>query len=274
MGLATASAHAQTAQTLSARFKDGLIFVDVQANGEAGVFLLDTGANKTVFSRPFADRAFVRLGRARDITGRGGEIDARQGGAVVLSLVDGPSQRVEPVVFDLSQPSQAMGVPLAGILGEDVLRDFVVILDYRDERVMLAREAVDPADATPLTVGAAPYVVATASLKGRTAQGVFEIDTGSNTAVEFWRPFARAAFGEGLGVRRPGLGVAGLSVVEDGRIDALDVAGRRIVSPAVNFADETPASDPVARYGGVIGGPAWSGLVVTLDLPHRLIWLR
>ena len=115
--LAAGGAQAEPAQTLSTQFKHGLIFVDGEVNGARGVFLLDTGANKTVFSRAFADRAFVRLGRARDITGRGGEVGARQGGAVTLSLAGGPRDQVEPVVFDLSQPSQAMGVPLDGILG-------------------------------------------------------------------------------------------------------------------------------------------------------------
>ena len=265
--LAAGGAQAEPAQTLSTQFKHGLIFVDGEVNGARGVFLLDTGANKTVFSRAFADRAFVRLGRARDITGRGGEVGAR--------LAGGPRDQVEPVVFDLSQPSQAMGVPLDGILGEDFLDGFVVTLDYRGQRVSLAREADDPPDAMPLTVRSAPYVEARVSLGDRTAKGLFEIDTGSNTAVEFWRPFARAAFGDApTTTSAAGLGVAGVSVVEHGHIDALEVAGRRIVSPIVNFADETPPNDPVAHYGGVIGGPAWSGLVVTLDLPHRLIWLR
>ena len=54
-----------------------------------------------------------------------------------------------------------------------------------------------------------------------------------------------------------------------------DVAGRRIVNPEVNFADETaPAAEAGASYAGVIGGPAWNGLVLTLDLPHRRMWLR
>jgi hypothetical protein len=167
------------------------------------------------------------------------------------------------------------GVPLDGILGEDFLDGFVVTLDYRGQRVSLAREADDPPDAMPLTVRSAPYVEARVSLGDRTAKGLFEIDTGSNTAVEFWRPFARAAFGDApTTTSAAGLGVAGVSVVENGHIDALEVAGRRIASPLVNFADETPPSDPVPRYGGVIGGPAWDGLVVTLDLPSRLIWLR
>ena len=111
-------------------------------------------------------------------------------------------------------------------------------------------------------------------LGGHIAEGEFEIDTGSNTAIEFWRPFARAGFGDELGARAVGLGVAGESVTARGRIDRLEVAGRTIAAPQVNFADETRADDAGLRYGGVIGGPAWGGLVLTLDLPRRRMWVR
>jgi len=63
-------------------------------------------------------------------------------------------------------------------------------------------------------------------------------------------------------------------VTARGRIDRLEVAGRAIANPQVNFADETRADDAGPRYGGVIGGPAWSGIVLTLDLPRRRMWVR
>jgi hypothetical protein len=256
-------------------FKNGLIFVDVRVNGASGVFLLDTGATASVFDPRFAEAAGVRLGRPRQIEGRGGDVAARQGQAVQLALAGGAEARIEPVVTDLSQASDAMGVPLAGILGEDFLQGFVLTLDYRDQTVALARDTEAPADATPIRFGRTPYVAAQVLLNGRAAGGDFEIDTGSNTAIEFWEPFAKSALGDARGTRDIGLGVAGESTIERGHVDALDVAGRRIAVPQVNFADETPpAADAGPAYAGVIGGPAWNGLVLTLDLPHRRMWLR
>jgi hypothetical protein len=168
-----------------------------------------------------------------------------------------------------------MGVPLAGILGEDFLQGFVLTLDYRDQTIALARDAQAPTDAMPIHFGHAPYVTAQVLLNGRVAGGDFEIDTGSNTAIEFWRPFARSALGDARGTRDVGLGVAGESTIERGHVDALDVAGHRIVGPEVNFADETPpGADAGPAYAGVLGGPAWAGLVLTLDLPHQRMWLR
>jgi hypothetical protein len=261
-------------EPVAASFKDGLVFVDAAVNGARGVFLLDTGAAATAIDPRFAGAAFVRQGRPRDVVGRGGDVGARQGEAVVLALSDGSNSRIAPVIMDLSQASSAMGVRLAGILGEDFLRGFVLTLNYRDRTLGVSRDTAVPADATAIDFGQTPYVPARASLGGRVAEGDFQIDTGSNTAVEFWRPFARARLGEHLGSSDVGLGVAGGSVIKRGRIDMLEVAGRKIISPEVNFADQTRPDDAGPRYGGVIGGPAWNGLVLTLDLPHRMMWLR
>ncbi len=270
----TAAAGAQT-PPIGASFKNGLIFVDVQVNGAKGVFLLDTGAAGSVFDSRFAETAGVRLGRPRQISGRGGDVAAREGQAVQLILPGGPQARIEPVVTDLSQASSAMSVPLAGILGDDFLQGFVLTLDYRDQSVAMVRDAAPPADATPIRFGRTPYVSAKVVLNGRTAGGDFEIDTGSNTAIEFWAPFAKSALSDARATRGVGLGVAGESTIERGQVDALEVAGRTIGAPQVNFADETPPGpDAGPAYAGVIGGPAWTGLVLTLDLPHRRMWLR
>ncbi|MDR3512918.1 MAG: aspartyl protease family protein [Caulobacteraceae bacterium] len=260
---------------VGARFQDGLIFVDAEVNGSPGVFVLDTGAAATVLTPGFAQASGLRLGRRRRIDATGGDVGARQAEVVELSLAGGSSARIAPLVADLSGISRAMGVPIAGVLGEDVLRSFVVTLDYRDRRVALARSVQDPPDATPIRFGATPYVEARAVLGDRIADGEFEIDTGSNTAVVFWRPFARAKFGDAPARRDVGVGAGGRLAVESGSIDALEVAGRRIAPLAVNFADTSaPPDDAGPRYGGLIGGPAWEGLILTLDLPGRRMWVR
>ena len=71
-----------------------------------------------------------------------------------------------------------------------------------------------------------------------------------------------------------GLGVAGETVNRKTRIDSLLVAGRRIAEPEANLADETVPDDAGRGYGGVIGGPAWSGLSITLDFPRGRFWVR
>lgn len=269
------AAAAQTGPApLRATFKDDLVFVEASIDGTRGLFLVDTGATASALDPRFAQAAFVHLGRPREVEGRDGDVGARQAGPVRLDLAGGPSVRIEPVAIDLSQASSAMGEPLAGIVGEDVLGRFEVTLDYRDQQLFIQAPASDPPDAIPLRFDGVPYAHGRAVLAGRSADGEFQIDTGSNTAVEFWRGFSRDRLGGAHGTRDVGLGVDGETVTERGRIDALQIAGRTITDPEVNFADEGRPDDARPDYAGVIGGPAWRGLVLTLDLPGRRMWVR
>ena len=213
--------------------------------------------------------------------GGGGAAHARQAENVRLALSGGAPGKdidaeVDPTVADLTQIDQGMRTHLDGILGDDVLRRFVVTLDYRDGVVRLdpPEGAAPPADAVRMGGLAVPFVPAHVQQGGRGADADFQIDTGSNTAIEFWAPFARQAFPDARVTPGAGLGVGGLTLTERGRLDALVVAGHVIAGPQANFADSTVPDDAGPAYGGVIGGPAWRGLVLTLDFPHRRVWLR
>ena len=262
---------------VASSFHQGLIFVRATiGDGPEGVFLLDTGASETVVDARYAAQAHVKLGDPLTLRGGGGARDARQAENVRLRLSGGPAGLLDPTVADLSPVARGMSQRLDGILGDEFLTRFVVELDYRAHRVKMlpAGSVTAPADATRIRLARTPFLVATVSQGGRRATAEFQIDTGSNTALEFWRPFARAAFPDARGYEGEGLGVAGGTLNRKTRIDLLDVAGRRIFGPQANLDDESRPSDAGPDYGGVIGGPAWSGLAITLDFPHRRFWVR
>jgi hypothetical protein len=227
-----------------------------------------------VLDARFADAAHMKLGDAIHLLGGGGATDARQAEDVPLTLAGEPPLPTDPVVADLAAPSRGMGVRLDGILGDDVLRRFVVTLDYRDHAVRLSQSESAPADAIPMRLIATPFVAATIEDGGRRPSAEFQIDTGSNTALAFWAPFAARALAPGRTRSALGVGVAGETHGEIGRVDALDVAGQRIAAPKADFTDRIRPDDAGPDYGGAIGGPAWEGLVLTLDFPHRRVWAR
>lgn len=273
-------AHAQASDHKSdgTLFRQGLIFVRVTLeNGPEGLFLLDTGAQETVIDSHFAAQARLHLGRRVDLEGRGGDVGARRVEGVMLRVLGQGPLRLSPTVTDLSPASQAMGLSLAGILGDDILTRFVVTLDYSAGQASLTppqNAPAPPSDAVSIRFASLPFVRARVSRAGRIAEGEFQIDTGSNTAVEFWRPFAARAFPEAKGQPDQGLGVAGSAVILRDHIDALDIAGRRTGALSVNLADQTRPKDAGEAYAGVIGGPAWAGLILTLDFPRGRLWLR
>ena len=260
-----------------ASFRQGLIFVRATVgDGPEGVFLLDTGAGESVIDARYAAATHVKLGDPLTLRGGGGARDARQGEDVHLRLPGGQSGLIDPTVADLSAVASGMGQRLDGILGDDFLSQFVVELDYRRRRVALrAPETVTPPQgAARMRLGRTPFVLARVGRGARAAEAEFQIDTGSNTALEFWRPFARASFPDASGYEGQGLGVAGATLNRKTRIDLLEVAGTRILGPEANLDDDTRPDDADAAYGGVIGGPAWEGLCITVDFPHRRCWVR
>jgi hypothetical protein len=281
LGLAFALALVASAQAaeIPATFRDGLIFVRASIGaGPPGVFLLDTGAGTTILDARFAGAAGVKLGDPIRLVGGGGAANARRAENVRLTLAGGGDigGEVDPTVADLTQIDRGMRTHLDGILGDDLLRRFVVTLDYRASVVRLdpPDSASAPADAVRMGGLIVPFVAAHVQQGGRGADAEFQIDTGSNTAIELWAPFARRAFPDAAVTPGAGMGVGGFTQTERGRLDALVVAGHTITGPQANFADRTMADDAGPAYGGVIGGPAWRGLVLTLDFPHRRVWLR
>ena len=224
----------------------------------------------------YAAQARVKLGDPLTLKGGGGARDARQGEDVHLKLSGGQAGRLDPTVADLSPAARGMGQRLDGILGDDFLGRFVLGLDYRERRVALRQPEMvtPPVDAARIRFARTPFILARTSLGPRVVEAEFQIDTGSNTALEFWRPFARAAFPGAEGFEGQGLGVAGGTLTRRTRIDLLEVAGRRIADVEANLDDDTRPDDADAHYGGVIGGPAWRGLAIVLDFPHGRFWVR
>jgi hypothetical protein len=278
IALALGLAAPAMATDIPAEFRDGLIFVRVAIGaGPPGVFLLDTGAGASILDARLASAAGVKLGDPLHLVGGGGAADARRAENVRLTLAGGAiDAEVDPTVADLTRIDRGMRLHLDGILGDDVLRRYVVTLDYRGGTVRFdpPQAVTPPADAARMGGLIAPYVAAHVQQAGRGADAQFQIDTGSNTAIELWAPFARQAFPGASVSPGAGMGVGGMTRTERGRLDALTVAGHTIAQPAANFADGTVPDDAGPAYGGVIGGPAWQGLILTLDFPHRRVWLR
>jgi len=254
-----------------------LIFAEVEANDRAGAFLVDTGAPTTVIDSAFADRIGARRGgEAQTLRGAGGF------GAVPGRIIDnlkvqargGPAMQLDPPAADLSGIAAAMQRPLDGILGGDYLARLIVELDYRSGgfRVLDPSRTTPPATSFPLAIRSTPYIQATVTHEGRRAAAVFQIDTGSNTAVEFSAAFARRAFPQVRGETVDAVGLTGETHKRIARLDLLEVAGLRHERIDANFADVLRPDDAGRDYAGIVGGPVFAGRVVVIDYGRARLW--
>jgi hypothetical protein len=267
-----ACARAADGRTLAARLDRDLFFVPASAGSGSGLFLIDTGAPVTVLDLAFARRIGAPAEDRQLMKGAGGARAAWRAPPMTVTPQGGPSVRLTPSMTDLSRVAQGMGAPLAGVIGCDLLSGFSVTFDYRDGAVSLASSVRPPPGASRMRFSRTPYVACLATAGGRSVAAEFQIDTGSNTAIEFWRPFADKAFPD-VEVSAGGvLGVAGSEQSRRGRVDRLALDGLTITDLEANFANETRPDDAGPAHGGIIGGPAWRGLSVTLDFPDRLLW--
>lgn len=278
LGLLAASAACPVAARTAMQGGRELIFAEVTANGRPGSFLVDTGAPTTVLDTAFVEAIGAERGEGQTLRGAGG-FGAVPGHVVdnlTLQAKGGPKMQLDPSATDLGAIGQAMQRPLDGILGSDYLATLIVELDYRSGAVRFLdpRETLPPADASPLTVRSTPYIRAAVTLGGKRAAGDFQIDTGSNTAVELYAPFARRVFPGARGEAVDSVGIGGESHKRLGRLDVLEAAGLRLAPVEANFADTLRPDDAGPNHAGILGGPVFAGKVVVIDYARAKLWIR
>ncbi len=113
-----------------------LLLVDVAVDGgEARPFILDTGASGTLVDAAAAEVGPEAERGAVTVRGAGGEEELAL--VTLDSLALGGARLLGPTVAlgDLAQLRQLVGADVAGVLGYDFLRNFVVKVDYANSRV-------------------------------------------------------------------------------------------------------------------------------------------
>lgn len=114
-----------------------LALVPVLVNGVGPFsFGMDTGAGATILAPTTADRAEVVERRSTEAIGGGGTFDVQSGTARVR--VGDLTREVEVGITPMDMLSAAVGAPLDGLLGQDLLGTVAMSIDYANRRLILA----------------------------------------------------------------------------------------------------------------------------------------
>ena len=228
------------------RVETGHVLVRPVVDGrEVGWFVFDSGAGGLVIDDDIADSLNLRGFGKVVAVGVSGRTDARFREASSLRL--GPLEISDPLFVELSLDflEGAFGVPVAGLVGYDVLAHSIVLFD-QENRVerdpILEIHAPDSgvfADATwsKLTLDERLPCIE-ASFEGGHS-GLFKIDTGASGNLTFHAPAVKRfdlARGRKLQQRRTA-GVGGVGRSWSGKVDWLEIAGQRFEDLEVEFAD-------------------------------------
>ncbi len=144
------------AALLPARIVSNFFLVEAkQADGHTYRFLIDTGSRATLVSAALAHSL-----RTKDKAGSPGMV--RLSGAMAdeleleaatlksLRLGDATFEQVSVLIYDFTEFSGQLGLPLDGVIGFPIFRDTVLTLDYPGARLMLAPPGAEAGRPAPV----------------------------------------------------------------------------------------------------------------------------
>jgi hypothetical protein len=244
--LAAAAASPAAAAETACWFDQDTVVVAAEVAGVAGDYILDTATSTTQLGDTQAQGA--------------GHVETRLRGEIRiagLTLKDRPVQ-----VARLDLRTGALPTPVAGVLGADLLRDFVVDVSFAPCRVGIWRPGEAPRFSTsralPLRwIGGVPTVRAAVSDGPHAWRGAFALATGAPTPVRIADAYAAA----------PGA-VAPKELYPGGalwpRLRALSFAGRLFEALPAGL---TPSAEGTPAPAGEIGAPVLANWRLRFDFP-------
>lgn len=125
---------------VASRFLSYVPFAPVTIGGQGPYwFLLDTGANRSAIDSALARDLGLKVLGAQTVEGSAGTIQTGSVRVPALKIGKVSARNVEPTTQDFSGLVGPDGAKVSGILGSDVMRAFVVMLDFKGERIALRK---------------------------------------------------------------------------------------------------------------------------------------
>ncbi len=258
------------------------IMIKSRINNKSDVYLiLDTGATTTVLNQ--ADATTFGATRETDykMTTGSGTIKTSYTILSSLSLGDLTLSDVPVAISDLPGFHELSGVKPVGIIGADILRRFLVSIDYENGELTFSdpHDVTVPLDAvvipTQPALGAAGLVVE-GKLDGQPL--TFLVDTGAafNNVSEglvqklLKSPLLPVGKVEGLDGQKVSIGAV---MFKNLKIGPLTIA-KPIFAVAPHTVTGAPKGIIVNGALAILGNPLWSQYKMTIDYRHQRLFLQ
>lgn len=245
-------------------------------------FIVDTGATDTVIDSQLAKTMHLKaLGRTVG-TGSAGTATALIFKGTSLKLPNTEATNLTVYGLPIDFLSAPLGRKISGVIGNDILKQLAVEVDYESQVVNLYEAASYQYSGAgvviPITLEGYPFVRARITLEGRRAvEGKFEIDSGSTGAVTFNTPFVdRNRLLNSVSKSNPTRlgGVGGSAVAFSGRLNTLSLGNFQLEKLIARFSRAHRGDDASPKYDGLIGGDILRRFKVVFDYSRRRMMLE
>ena len=262
---------------------NNLVVLPVRVNGSQPLpFILDTGASVTVIDRRQAASLGFAVGGGVGVATGGGAVDASEINGIALQIGEQTLPDLTVVAIDLSGLAAGLGQHVAGILGYDIFRRYVVSIDYRAGLVTLHEPAqyVGPGtgEIVPVSVEEqVPFIRAQVVGVQGPSEAKLEFDTGKTGALTLTRGFVEANMLLKTGQREvaitagallPGQVPATVTRIQGLQIGQLNV--RDVVTTVVPTQDAAGVSGDTV---GILGAELLKRFTVVVDYSRSRVIL-
>jgi hypothetical protein len=266
--------------TVPFKFLNHHIYLPVKLNGgDSKSFIFDTGS-WNVLSKQEAEAQGIRSEGA--FPGGGiGQKTVEFGYAHVASLdVGGIVLRNQLfATFDLSVGIRFEDLPTLGVVGYEIAKQAVVVLDYDKKQITFIKPAAfhPPENAKSLPLKFRGHIPVVEAVVDGVA-GDFQLDTGARPSLTLTRSFADAhGLIEKYRARREvisGYGLGGPSRGLLARPGEFRLAGLTVQAPVALISSSWRSTAAMANIAGNLGGGLLKRFTLTLDYVHRVLYLQ
>jgi predicted aspartyl protease len=244
-------------------------------------FIFDTGATNTVIDTKRAAALNLKAKGKIVSTGSAGQAEAQLVRDVTIQFPGFEISRLTVYTLPIDFFSAHFGVPISGIIGNDIIGRVVAEIDYEKKQLSFYDAATYQAAANPdsqtfpVTLqDGLPMIQGTFELANRSFSGIFEIDTGSTGAIQINTPFVRRHGLLSLAKRskkeRLG-GVGGTAEAVTTRLENVTLGKYRLANSIGKLSLATQGDYSSRRYDGLLGGQIFRRFKLVVDLSRRRI---
>ena len=278
-------------QTISFKLLSNLIVFPVEVNGKKLNFILDSGVGSTIlFNLNTSDSISLKNVIKRKLQGLGSEdaVDAilSSGNEFKLKNIRGKNQGLYVVYDDSFDLSSKLGITVHGIIGYELLKDFIVKISYGSQKItFFDREFYDEKVCKKCEVfdlefyGNKPYINAEVQLEVNKESIPVKllIDSGGSDAMWlFENSHPDLEPPEKYFIDFLGEGLSGTIYGKRTFIESLNLGHFKLKRPSVSYPDSV-AIKKARKFksrNGSLGASILKRFVVTFDYVNKTIMLK
>lgn len=267
-----------------------LIVIQVRINDSKALnFILDSGVNSTLITQlHYSDS--LSLNNSRKITvqglGEGYALEAliSSGNSMFLPGIKGENHEVYVLLEDIFNLSTRMGMPIHGIIGYDIFKNFIVKVNYSNQMITLYKPDTKikinkKAEVHELHIeDCKAYLFANVrQYNGDTLKVKLVVDTGASHSLSLYLPTNdRLKLPPKVMEAYLGRGLSGDINGKIGRLNSMSIGRYEFADLPASYPDEEAirVALKVANRNGNLGSDILKRFTVIFDYPHnRLVLL-